>query len=213
MPYKTYQCRYPNEVHQLIVSVSKHFCILKGGQISHQKKPFEVNLLNYGKSSKLHVVHYLIRDHFSGAFYGEVSPSSELLSLDEFLYRAWSRKEEYAFCGIPEFVIVPNTVITVFPGVVTLLNTIGVRLEKATSGFHAGIRDVRTWEDHIKYYFWKHDGSAYFKNLQKVTLNMSANLCSSYDDKKSKINIWRNNLKSVTLPPADKEAFLAAYVH
>jgi len=86
MPFKEYQSRCPNEIHQLIVSVSKHLYILKNGQITYQKKSLDVDLFNCKHSSKEHVVHYLIKDHFSGALYGEVAQSSNLLSLGEFLY-------------------------------------------------------------------------------------------------------------------------------
>lgn len=97
MPFKIYQSKCPNDVHQLVVSVSKHLYILKNGQVTYQKKPLEVDLLNCRDSTKDHVVHYLIKDHFSGALYGEVSPSSNLLSLGEFLYRAWSPKKSVRF--------------------------------------------------------------------------------------------------------------------
>jgi hypothetical protein len=92
-----YQSEYANQVQQLIVSVSKHFQVKKNGHLTYQKKPIEVDLLKLSKSNRNHLVHFLIRDHYSGVFYGEVSPSIGLLSLGEFLYRAWSEKEDYVF--------------------------------------------------------------------------------------------------------------------
>jgi len=211
MPFKIYQCRCPNEVHQLVVSVSKHLYILKNGQITYQKKPLDVDLLKCRDSLKDHVVHYLIKDHFSGALYGEVSQSSNLLSLGEFLYRAWSPKEKYSFCGFPEGVILPKTVTCVFPGVINLLDALGIKIGKATSGFHAGIRDVRTWEDYIRYQFWKQTGWAYFKELQAGAPELSAFISRSYDEGKSRIKIWENNSQEVTIPDVSKEEFLSAY--
>ena len=41
-PYMSYQTNYPNEVHQLNVSLSKHLYVLKNGEIKNQKKPFDL---------------------------------------------------------------------------------------------------------------------------------------------------------------------------
>ena len=62
-----YQSDYPNQVHQLIVSVSKHLYITARGEIRFQKKAFDVSLDKIGKLPKEHLVHYLLRDHYSGA--------------------------------------------------------------------------------------------------------------------------------------------------
>lgn len=211
MPFKIYQSKCPNDVHQLVVSVSKHLYILKNGQVTYQKKPLEVDLLNCRDSTKDHVVHYLIKDHFSGALYGEVSPSSNLLSLGEFLYRAWSPKEKCSFCGFPQGVILPKTVISVFPGVVNLLDALGIMTRTATSGFHAGIRDVRTWEDYIRYQFCTQNGWAYFKDLQAGAPELSAFISRSYGEGKPRIKLWENNIEEVTVPAVGKEEFLSAY--
>jgi len=108
--FVSYQSDYGNQVHQLIVSVSKHFYIKKDGHIYYQKKALEIDLIRLDKSKINHVVHYLIRDHFSGTFYGEVSQSNNLMPVGEFLFNAWKQKEIDIFCGIPEFIILPKTV-------------------------------------------------------------------------------------------------------
>jgi hypothetical protein len=41
---REYASNYSNEVHQLIVSVSRHYFITRQGFLKHQKKPLEVNL-------------------------------------------------------------------------------------------------------------------------------------------------------------------------
>ena len=71
-----------------MINMSRHLYLIKNGSVRFQKKKFEHTLANMHKSEKEHVVHYLIRDHFSGAFYaggnfvipvdtgGPISPSS-----------------------------------------------------------------------------------------------------------------------------------------
>ena len=95
-----YRSDYTNQVHQLIVSVSKHFYILKSGDLMHRRKPMEIKLPKIEQSPREHIVHYLIRDHFSGAFYAEMCSARAMMPLEEFLYRAWSKKESYRSVGV-----------------------------------------------------------------------------------------------------------------
>lgn len=101
------------------------------------------------RSQKQHVVHYLIRDHFSGAFYAEATSSDQLIPVDQFLLRAWSKKDEYVFCGIPDFLSIPTTVADAFPNVLPWVEALGVKLFEVTSGFKGGIRDLPTWEEYL----------------------------------------------------------------
>lgn len=73
-----YESDYGNQVHHLSVSVSKHIYITGARVLKFQKKPFELALTNVGSAERAHIVHYLVRDHFSGAFYGEICSSKEL---------------------------------------------------------------------------------------------------------------------------------------
>ncbi|MCA1626764.1 MAG: hypothetical protein LC742_02205, partial [Acidobacteria bacterium] len=54
-----------NESHQLLISVSKHLYVSKSGDITYQKKAMDVNLKNYRRTGREHVIHYIIRDEAS----------------------------------------------------------------------------------------------------------------------------------------------------
>ena len=57
---------YSNQLHQLLVSVSKHLYFGSDGQVKYQEKPMEVNISNCSKSRREHLVYYILRDHYSG---------------------------------------------------------------------------------------------------------------------------------------------------
>ena len=95
--YNIYKSEYPNQVHQLSVSVSKHIYVTGAGKLKFQKKKFELDLASVRAADRVHVLHYLIRDHFSGAFYAEICASTSFVPVQDFLNRAWSVKREYLF--------------------------------------------------------------------------------------------------------------------
>ena len=107
---RTYRTDYSNHVHLLLVSVSKNLYILKDRTLKYQKKKMEYNLKNLVKSERELVVHYLIVDHLSGFFYGELHSAKKLIPIEEFLHQAWSEKEDYQFCGLPAVLSVPKTI-------------------------------------------------------------------------------------------------------
>jgi len=148
---KRYQSNYSNEVHQLIVSPSKHYYVAKNGTFKYQKKPFEINLKNVRDSKKNHVIHFLIRDHFSGLFYWEICSADSPLLIHEFLYRAWRKKESHPLYGIPDFLTIPKNVQSYFPNIVKFIEKIGVTYIKVTSGFQGGVRDIRTIENELRF--------------------------------------------------------------
>ncbi len=148
--HHTYRSDYSNQVHQLIVSVSKHLYLIKSGQVRYQNKKFDLTLKTLGQSGKEHIIHYLLRDHFSGAFYAEFHSSAHLIAAKDFLLRAWSIKNDYVFCGLPEAVTIPRTVEEAFPGTTHWARSLGVELIDVSSGFQGGIRDVPTVEDYFR---------------------------------------------------------------
>lgn len=200
-PYMSYQTNYPNEVHQLNVSLSKHLYVLKNGEIKYQKKPFDLNLNNFQKSDKFHIVHYVVRDHFSNAFYGEIYVTNDLSDLRGFLFRAWSKKEEYPFCGIPENLIVLKTVQKFSPGILEFIENCGVSIVNATSGFQAGVRTLKTWEEELRF-ATSLDGD--FKNIegaQKNIIYLCAHVNSrDFGKKESNISRWHKNIQRIKLP-------------
>jgi hypothetical protein len=106
---------HSNELHQLLISLSRHLYIAADGRVLYQKKPFDLSLEKVDQSPKNHLIHYLIRDHYSGHFYAEAGASRNLPSAEAFVFRAWSVKDKHSFQGMPETLSVPSTVARVFP--------------------------------------------------------------------------------------------------
>lgn len=145
-----YYTNYSNEVHQMIVTPSKHFYVTTDGRFKYQSKPFDVSLKNCDTRIKKSIIHYLIRDHFSGVFYWEISKTETPIPIQEFLFRAWSRKEKKEFQGIPEYITIPKNVQSFYPGLIKFVEKIGVNYLAVTSGFQGGVRDIKTIEDSLK---------------------------------------------------------------
>lgn len=136
---QSYKSLHPNHVHQLTVSVSKHYWVTKEGVFKYQAKPLEVSLDRIDDSKKIHLIHYVIRDHTTGVVYAEAGLSNDLIPLSEFLFRAWSEKKDFAFCGIPELMTIPKTVEKAFPNLLKAIALLGIRFPQVTSGFQAGV--------------------------------------------------------------------------
>jgi len=148
--YQSYETDHSNHVHQLVVAVSRHLYITSDGKLKHQKKALEAKLDRPDSHTKRHVVHYLIRDHFSGLFYAEVTDTENSFSVFDFLYRAWSKKEYHPLYGVPYALTVPKNVRAVWPSLVPFLEEITIEPIDVTSGFQGGVRDIRTWEDDLR---------------------------------------------------------------
>lgn len=145
----TYRSLHANETHQLSVTVSKHFFATKDGRLTRQQKPLEVQLRDVHDSKKNHLVHYVLRDHFSGLFYYEFSLAMNLMPVAEFLHRAWSVKSDFPLHGMPHCLSIPGMVRTVFPTIVEQVSRLGIEVIDATSGFQSGIRDIQTIESSL----------------------------------------------------------------
>ena len=146
---QSYRSEYPNQVHQLTVSVSQHYYFTKTGMLKYQRKNQEVSLDHIADSDRLHLIHYVIRDHCSGIFYAELGLSDNIIPIQRFLYRAWAEQKDYSLYGLPEFLIIANTVTTVFPQLEKQVSALGIKPIKATSGFQGGVRDIKTIETNL----------------------------------------------------------------
>ena len=147
---KRYQTDYSNQVHQLLITPSKHCFVTTKGLLKYQKKPFEIKLDDLENSKKAHTIHYLIRDHYSGLFYWEICRADDPIPIHEFLYRAWNKKETHPLFGIPEFMTIPKNAQTFFPGLMNFIEHLEIVYIKVTSGFQGGVRDVRTIEEELR---------------------------------------------------------------
>ncbi|MBK3801298.1 hypothetical protein GAY33_19070 [Azospirillum brasilense] len=215
--FMRYQSDHANQVHQLLVSVSKHFYVRRNGTIAFQWKAIDIDLARIQTAKRNHVVHYLLRDHYSGAFYAEVTTSDRLIDLGEFLYRAWAEKETgpgedapYLFRGMPDALTVPAKVMERFPGVARIMEACGIAYIKATSGFQAGVRDLKTWEEEFRYRFWRIDEPVGFEVAQSMAPACACLMSGDRYNGRSKIREWTAGNPSIRLPP-DRERFLAVY--
>lgn len=189
-----------NQRHQLLVTVSKHLHVLKNGSLAYQKKAMDVNLKNVHRSARRHVVHFLVIDAASGSLYGEVHLFEEMPDVIDFLYRAWAKKERFSFCGIPETLDIPDTVYT--DELAEQVIAAGVRrIGKPESGFKAGIRYMKTWEDEIYSIAFHREGAAPF-NVVKDLAWMTSQFINNYNG--YAVGAWERNLRELRLPPEDR---------
>lgn len=196
---QSYRSLYPNHVHQLGVTVSKHYWVTNSGIIKHQQKPMTTKLSNIAKSNKNHLVHFTIRDHCSAVVYAEVAASKDMIGLPEFLFRAWSQKQNFAFCGIPELLMLPKTVDKAYPTIASAVSQLGIKIFEPKNGFQAGIKDVET----IEQYFQMYNGQVFSDNQNNLN-QIYAILANSKHrtGKQSKIDLWQSNtsLAEVEVP-------------
>ncbi|MFC0213341.1 MULTISPECIES: hypothetical protein [Paenibacillaceae] len=143
---------YSNQLHQLLVSVSRHYYFGNDGYLRYQKKPMDVDLKNSFKSRKEHLVYYILRDHYSGTFAFRIASTKRLLPLADFLYYAWSEEktEEKFIYGMPDALFVPKTVAT--DGLFTALENLDIMPLHPPSGFASGVRIFRDIEQLLSYY-------------------------------------------------------------
>lgn len=142
--------------HQLLVSTSKHYYVGADGQLRYQKKAIEPKLF---RDPDRVVVHRLMIDAASGVVYAESASKAGAHPFTEFLKRAWGDKKtgkpgiDQAVArhlyGPPDELLVPQTVWD-DPDVRDVLTQVeGLAFLKPPSGFAAGIRSVKTWEENV----------------------------------------------------------------
>lgn len=145
----SYRTPHPNYLHLLFVTPSKHLHVLKDGRLKWQDKPMEVKLREISSSDREHVVYFLLADHCSSAFYAEVHSCRRLPAARDFLLRAWQRKEDHFFHGLPYLIVVPNTVEQMEPDIRPFIESHSVTPAPAESGFKAGVHQIRTFENSL----------------------------------------------------------------
>lgn len=195
---RQYATEYSNQVHQLAVSVSRHYFATKDGRLKYQNKPIDVHLHNVSASERNHVVHYVLRDHFSGLFYSEIAFVGGLAPLEGFLHRAWSEKEDYLFCGLPDLLMVPRTVDGALPTIKERVLKLGVQLVEVTSGFQSGIRDIRTIEEDLKFVAGESIETAvrYARQICRFQAERK-----SRNGREKKLELWAKYLAEIRIPP------------
>lgn len=186
-----YRSEYPNSAHQLFVTPSKHLFVLKDGRLKEQDKAIEVKLEKVASAEREHLVHYIVADHTSAAFYAEVRSSKQLQSPVEFLRRAWQRKDDYFFHGLPAVISVPAAITRMWPELELWLHQMGVVMGAPSSGFQAGVHQVRHWEKDLANSFF---AQGYFKGTP-ATLGMMDELVSKTLVQSNRGVLGRNGIK------------------
>ena len=192
-----YKRDHANENHQLMIAVSKHWYITRDGCLQWQMKPMEIDLRTCGASDRIHVVNYIIRDHYSGLFFAAVSRSDEQRSAEDFLTEAWSTKAEHPLVGPPEHLCVAKTCLAAFPMLAEFLREHKVRILDATSGFQSGIRDAQTWNSCLDYASMlteRHGYRATFSAVSAQTTRLSYKACSAKQHRPSRIEPYQYSL-------------------
>ncbi|MBL7738248.1 MAG: hypothetical protein JNK14_03455 [Chitinophagaceae bacterium] len=204
-----YKSDFPNQVHQLNVSLSKHYFLLNDGSIKWQAKELDINWTNLEKTQKKHLVTYIIRDHFSNCFYAELHSIDKMPSIHEFLFNAWTRKLDYDFYGLPDCLIVPKTTQEQFPSIRTFFSKFdNPYLQTPTSGFSSAAVSIRQWERFIKFF------TGVYKNWQTLAqfqenialINKETNAFVSRDRQDSNLQKWRDNNPQI-IEIGNKEQF------
>jgi len=189
---------YSNQLHQLLVSVSKHLYFGKDGHVKYQKKPLDVNIKNCHKSRKEHLVYYILRDHFSGTFTFRIATTKRLIPLTDFLHYAWSEDvgEEKFIWGMPDSIFIPQMIAT--EGLLSGLNTLNVHSLNPPSGFASGIRIIRDIEDNLCF-FIRETVDHSLEGMNKLRFKVYEYLIdSSYRD--NKFSKWQTSLPSQDHP-------------
>lgn len=181
------QSSYPNEIHQLLITVSKHFHIGAKGQLRHQFKKMDVTLDGLKQSGKEHVVYYFLRDHYTGVYYAEIASSKSLIPVNDFLLRAWLEKPKFAFCGIPKILMVTKTAERNFSEVNGLLEEFKIDKLCPPSGFASGMREITEWEKLIRYHLIAYP---VMKNFKMWTPRTSEIVCANKTQ--HKIKLWQS---------------------
>lgn len=152
MAYRRYITEYSNQLHQLLISVSKHYYFGSDGYLKYQHKPMEVNLKSAVKSRREHLLYYVLRDHYSGTFALRIATTKRPCPLADFLYEAWheGEGEDQWIWGMPEMLYVPKTIPT--DGLFPVLEQLGVQPLHPPSGFASGVRILRDIEQCISAY-------------------------------------------------------------
>jgi len=141
---------HSNQLHQLLVSVSRHLYVKKNGLLKYQEKPMEINLSTLKKSHREHLVYYVLRDARTGTFFLEITTSHTMIPLADFLYRAWEQTSGKYIWGLPDSLSVPKGLAV--KGLLDGLDALDVKAVLPSSGFAAGVRVIRDIEDNLLFF-------------------------------------------------------------
>lgn len=197
------QSEYSNESHQLLITPSKHFTVSFDGTFNYQKALLKIALKNLRLAPELHafpVVHFILRDKFSNAFYAESYVPNQMPPVVEFLHRAWSWKKDYLFAGLPKQLSVPSYARS--PELTKLLDNfhIGQILPRFVN--EIGLKGMQVYESElIKYSNLKfvadvqNQRDLILREINHFRVPNISRKSEKYEEK------WINNVREIFLPP------------
>lgn len=180
-----------NEMHQLLVSVSRYQYVQKNGTVAWQWKAIDIDLSRRHQAKRDHLVFFVVRDVVSGACYGEIGCLSRMLSLPALLQRAWARKLDGTelLQGLPRGLVIPDRVFEAFPIAAVIINRLQIDCFRPTSGFAAGVRDIREWENTVRCRPWERTPDVVLSKGPEVAAWINRRLAPP------RINVWRTLLR------------------
>lgn len=197
---RTYRTLYPNHVHQLSVSVSKHYYAGKDGLLKYQKEPFKVSLDKLSEAKKNHMVIYSLRDHTSGLYYTEIAFAPTLIPIKDFLRRAWQPKPDIALHGLPDYISLPKTIVATFPETERLILELDIVVGEAESGFKSGAPIAsKALESQLGFYIGRPIREAPEGARRVCQFNDSS---KGRTGGETKAEMWRRSDRQVRLLPA-----------
>lgn len=152
---------------------------------------------NFEKSEREHIVYYILRDHFSGFYYVEITSTKNMLPLQDFLLRGFLPKPDINFCGIPDALMIPKQVEDYFPRVDKILNTLGIQKIHPPSGFASGMIAVKNWESIMKIPLIPDEG---LDDLALWNPRTPVHYCEVHNS--DNFDVWKNRTSKVPIPDA-----------
>lgn len=195
-----FEDQLPNQFHQLLITPSRRFSVTTEGFVIYHSELLKVSLKHLTKLDFIPLVHFVIRDKYSGVFYAESVIPDEFPNIEDFLHRAWSLKENYFFGGIPDSLSVPSYAVS--SKLSMLLKNLNISEFKPYFNNEAGVRVIRIIESELLKYV-----NYPYKNLQRlfgqILTELNHNRTPNQSLKTDKYDrVWLNNIKNITLPPA-----------
>lgn len=201
---------YSNQLHQLLVTVSRHLYVQKDGNLKYQEKPLDIDITRLPKSRKEHLVYYVLKDAFSGTFVFELATSRSLPSLADFLFRAWRKDAGKYLWGLPDYISIPRSIAS--PQLMSGLQKLGLQCFHPSSGFTSGVRVLRDIEDHLAFLLGRivdHRPGNINRHYKEKIYNYLLKL--GYGDM-DKFKIWQANLPTGhSRETPDREEFMALF--
>lgn len=203
MNYFNHNAEYSNQFHQLLITPSRRFSVTFDGTFQKHSELLKISLKKLNRDDLIPIVHFVLRDKFSGVFYAETVTFEKFPPIEEFLFRAWSLKGDYFFAGLPEYLSVPKYAIS--DKLSLLLNNLNITEIQPRFNDEAGVIAVKIMETELLKY-----KNTPFADLQGKYREVLAEINhfrtpNQYLKTEKYDRVWLGNIDSVVLPPELKD--------